>query len=99
MRHQEAYKEWDVWKSHTCYVCSGGTGIPSYHAARRGYVASSPCDTVVRVVRALSRGDALQAIAQDMDTLYQDHGAAKRVRALLAKVEGKGECGPNGGKR
>ena len=57
---QQVIKGYAVWKSHTCYVCSGGTGIPTWHASIKGYHPTSPCDTVQRVVRAFSRKQAIR---------------------------------------
>lgn len=48
------------WKSDTCYVCSGGTGVPVYHASSKGYWPTSPCDSVAIVVEASSRAEALR---------------------------------------
>ena len=52
------------WKSHTCYVCSGGTGKPVYHASSKGYRPTSPCDTVARTVEASTRAEALRIFKQ-----------------------------------
>ncbi len=35
-------KKYDCWKSDTCYVCSGGTGIPRYHAQLPWLPANEP---------------------------------------------------------
>ena len=48
------------WESHTCYVCSGGTGKAVYHASSKGYRPTSPCDTVAVVVEAPARVEALR---------------------------------------
>ena len=52
------------WKSHTCYVCSGGTGIPRFHVSSRGYQPTSPCDTVGVVIKASNRAGALTIFKQ-----------------------------------
>ncbi len=49
-----------VWESHTCFVCSGGTGIPTYHASSKGPKATSPCDSVGEYISADSRRGALK---------------------------------------
>ncbi len=53
-------KKYDCWTSDTCYVCSGGTGIPRYHASSLGYRPTSPCDTLVTVIEAPNRVQALK---------------------------------------
>lgn len=52
--------QYDCWTSDSCYVCSGGTGIPRYHASSRGYQPTSACDSTVTVIEASSRAEALQ---------------------------------------
>lgn len=52
--------QYTCWKSDTCYVCSGGTGKPNYHARMSGYEVTSSCDTVPVVVNASSRQEALR---------------------------------------
>jgi len=53
-------KRYECWQSDTCYVCSGGTGEPRYHASTKGYQPTSPCDTTVTVIEAHSRAEALR---------------------------------------
>lgn len=52
--------QYDCWYSDSCYVCSGGTGVPRYHASSRGYQPTSPCDSVVTVIEASTRARALK---------------------------------------
>jgi hypothetical protein len=52
--------EYDCWTSDSCYVCSGGTGDPRYHASSRGYQPTSPCDSTVMRIEAPSRREALR---------------------------------------
>jgi hypothetical protein len=47
--------------SDTCFVCSGGTGKPRYHADSRGKKEmTSPCDSTVFSILALTRAEALR---------------------------------------
>jgi hypothetical protein len=52
--------EYDCWTSDSCYVCSGGTGQPRYHASSRGYQPTSPCDSTVMGILARNRREALR---------------------------------------
>jgi len=58
---------WYCWKSHTCYVCTGGGQVPpALHAARRPPTTmTSPCDTVVIEVEASCRYEALRKAFPD----------------------------------
>ena len=49
-----------VWESHTCFVCSGGTGVSTYHASSKGPKDTSPCDSVGEYIRADTRRAALK---------------------------------------
>ena len=39
-----------VWESHTCFVCSGGTGIPTYHASSKAAILGINGDEVVHTL-------------------------------------------------
>ena len=58
------------WESDTCYVCSNGTGVSTYHASSRGYRATRPCDTIGEIIEARSRAEALLSYA--MEFYYGD---------------------------
>jgi len=66
--YQEAYsavqevagKEYTCWTSHSCYVCSDGTGVPKYHVSSRGYEPTSPCDSITTLILADTRAAALR---------------------------------------
>ena len=49
-----------VWESHTCFVCSGGTGIPRYHASSKGPRNTSTCDSVGEYISSGNRAGALK---------------------------------------
>ncbi len=57
---RQGLHRYEVWTSHSCWVCSNGTGIPTYHASRKGYSYTSPCDRAYTVVWARNRSEAIR---------------------------------------